>query len=216
MKLDQVVAAATKFGRGAGGDAVIAWKDDLVYCLSYDRTVLLRARRIVPRRPDEVVFHATDYEGPNCRLEGPNVIFENNGARVRTPRPVFTYEGLSKLFDRLWEGDGPALMVGRSVLSLLEEGLPHVEFVWNGEVTLLVQRDIYTGKTLELEQSPQMVAEKEPLAMRTDDFWSLFALAEVLLFKDLGTHFKVSDLHSFEAIVGGCIYDDLGTLGVVE
>ena len=214
MKLESVIAAAVRFGRGAGGDAVVAWKGQEVYCLSYDRTVCLHVKRITPKRNDEVVFHACDFEGPNCRFEGASVIFENNGARVRTPRPPFTFEAFETLFKRLAEGTGASVLLSRDLLSLLDDDLPHVEFRWDGEKTILIQRDIYTGKTLEIDVLPQEVATKEPLAMRTDDFWSLFALASPLLFTDCGTHFKVSDLHSFEAVVGGCVYDALGTLGL--
>ena len=95
MKLNSVIASAIRFGRGAAGDAVVAWKGDTVYCLSYDRTVCLRVRHVVPIREDEVAFRACDYEGPDCVFLGKHVIFKiNEKAKVRVPRPPHTFTGL--------------------------------------------------------------------------------------------------------------------------
>jgi hypothetical protein len=107
-------------------------------------------------------------------------------------------------------------MLDASILSLLEESLPHVEFRWDGEQTRIIQRDIYSGKIIEIEKESQKVAESAPLAMRTKDFGALFSLARSLRFMDCGDFFHVTDFHDIEAIVGGCLYDDLGKLNVLE
>jgi hypothetical protein len=218
MKLDSVVAAAIQFGRGAAGDAIVAWKGDMVYCLSYDRTVCLQVRHVVPQREDEVSFRACDYEGPECGFKGKHVVFIlENGARVRVPRPPYTFNGLDALFTRLRPSElgGAALMIERDILPYLDDSLPHVEFRWDGSEARIIQRDIYSGKILDIERRPIEGAQASPLAMRTGDFMALFGLHSSYRFQHCGDYFHVTNLHGVEAVVGGCLYDDLGKLHIV-
>jgi hypothetical protein len=218
MRLEQIVAAAIRLGRGAGGDAIVAVKGPEAYVISYDRTVALHIRGVAPPQPDEVVFRACDYEGPLIKDSGTgHVVFTIEGGVVRVPKPVgWSFDGLASLFLRLTpEGKLPGVMLNRIVLSKIDETLPHVEFVWTEEGCRLIQRDIYTGKTLELAVKPVDSTGAEPLAMRTEDFAALFSMSKILLFSSASPVFLVSDHRAVRALVGGCLYDDVGVLKII-
>ena len=107
------------------------------------------------------------------------------------------------------------MILERDILSYLDDSLPHVEFRWDGEEVRIIQRDIYTGKILEIERQPVDTVVAEPLAMRTDDFMALFGLCQSCRFQNCGSYFYVTNLHDIEGVVGGCLYDDLGKLQVI-
>jgi hypothetical protein len=220
MHVDDVVAAAIQFGRGASGDAVIAWKGDVAYCLSYDRTVLLRATNVSPVRDDAVVFRACDYEGPDCRLHGKWVEFTlQDNTKVSVPRPLQSFKGLSTLFKTFENESSQAdckLILARTILADFDADLPHVEFHFKPTATHLIQRDIYTGKVLDISRE-SVCKEAEPLAMRTQDFMALFGLAASLTFAQNKDFFLVTSMSSeLTAVVGGCIYDAVGRLNILQ
>jgi len=220
MRLDQIVAAAVGFGRGAAGDAVVAWRRRMVYVLSYDRTILLRVVGVTPVRDDEVVFRACDYEGPLCSMDGLKVIFKiADNATVEVPRPAYSFEGLDALFERLRPGpdvECPALFLTDRLLSVIDDGLPHVEFSWSGHECIIRQRDIYTGKVLTVKVVPHVHAEMPPLAIRTADLLGLFKLGKTILLEAWGPMFHATDGQHWSAMVGGCLYDAMGRLEVAK
>lgn len=220
MRLDQIVAAAVNFGRGAAGDAVVAWRRRMVYVLSYDRTVLLRVTGVTPVRDDEVVFRACDYEGPLCSMEGLKVIFKiADNAAVEVPRPSYSFEGLDALFERLRPDPvaaNPSLFLSDRLLAVIDDGLPHVEFTWQGHDCIIRQRDIYTGKLLTIRAMPNVHADTDPLAIRTADLLGLFKLGKTILLERHGSMFHATDGQHWSAMVGGCLYDAMGRLEIAK
>lgn len=213
MEIDSFVASLLRFGRGAGGDSVVAWEGEVAYGLSYDRTVLVRAITDVVR-VGEVVFRATDYEGSEVKMEGDRVTFyPGSGVKVRVQRPAFSWKGLHGLYERLWSEEGPGVSLSRSDLKLLDESLPHVELVWDGSQIKLLQRDIYTGKVVEILKGRSGEARAK-MAIRTGDFWALMGMGLLWDIRAADGYFCASTV-GVRAILGGCVYDDLGDLGVV-
>lgn len=217
MKIGDVVAVAARFGRGALGDAVVAWNGDVAYALSYDRTVLLRGR-VEDIRADEVRFRACDWEGPDVRMKDGRVTFrvtrKGQDAEVTVPAPGETFRGFEGMWARFWPDDlpgRPAIGLHKDVLAVLDDGLPHVEMVFRDGHAVLAQRDIYTGRLVKVRRLAAVPGQTAPMAMRTADFLALFWLADDILLRDCGQYFIASG-RGWDAVIGGCLYDELGVL----
>lgn len=221
MNVDRLVAAALHFGRGAAGDAVLAWRGNDAYVLSHDKVICLHSSKL-PHRETAVCFRVCDYETPDVQQRGNQVIFSvrqgNEMAEVTVPAPPESFAGLAGLFARFKAGvvGRPGVMLSNGLLRLLADDLPHVEFLWDDNQCRIVQKNVYTGKTLLIRKMPQRAGEGKPLALRTADLFALFSLANAFLLTHCGDYFFLTDFRGLEAIVGGCLYDDLGDLNILS
>lgn len=222
MNIRKALGPAMAFGRGASGDSVAAWGRDVLYALSYDRTVMYRVDRVTPgRKGDPVAFRVSDFESTDVKREGPALVFNvGDGALVRVAAPAETFEGLEALFTRFdlrGEPDAAAVMLTSKDAMLLDGDLPHVEFVARGGAFKIVQRDFYSGRTLEVERKAMSGTGSVtmPLAMRTQDFKTLFQLATSYVIKVGDGWFYADNLADVRAVVGGCLYEDVGRLNAL-
>lgn len=217
--IDRLIAASLKLGRGAAGDSILAWRGEDAYVLSYDRTICIHCWKM-EEQTGEVSFRVCDYECPKISTDGEWVTFHLADSKITVPAPVETFKGIAALFSRLKpakDNEHPKLILDRKILRNLSDDLPHVEFVWDGSDSKIIQRDIYTGKIVEIAVVPHPhKIEQKPLAIRSADIFTMFSLGNSFMVTACEDYFHLTDLNKIEAIIGGCLYDDIGKLNVKE
>lgn len=221
----------TKIGRL---NATVYWKEDAVIILNSDNTLLVKFEELRPSRKDEVSFYVKDYEGMNIQTDKGEVIFTSSNDLYEKQKccivPPYGFDRLDDILDehKSHKTGGVEMMdVSDKLLSLLDEGLSHVEFVFKDEEMIIVQRDIYTGQRLEIREksndglfSPTKNHRGKGLdkiGFRTKDIQSLFLLNPFVCFYFVSPNYTwvENKQEHFKGILSNCIYDQLGNLNIL-
>lgn len=201
---------------------------DCVYILNQDNTVLLRFKLHPNEKPFEssVGFDASDYDSQELEEKDGRVEFlvkEDEFLRTKSCKtPRFTAEQVAGLFQEYGRPVGSKIILPGAVRKLVDEELSHIEFSARGGQFKIVQRNIYTGTVITIENKPEgfdMMSEDlpdfGPMGMRTDDFLSLYTFADSVHF--WFGHEKLFFVRSddiskvdMRGVVSQCIYDELG------
>lgn len=209
-----------------------------VYCtgsnvliLNQDHTVLLRftLRDKEQLFAHPVSFNASDYDSQELsETDGCIEFVQRDGDFVRTKScstPKYTPDQVMELFLGFGKPSGSRVKIPASVQTLLDESMSHIEFSARKGKLHLVQRNIYTGAIITVEQvgvedgasfalGSEPLEDFGPLGMRTDDFLALFSFAPSITFwfgsKDV-FHFKCDDPDvRMMGVVSQCVYDEMG------
>lgn len=201
-----------------------------LFIVNFDKTVILRFDVPQPFGTTVNMF-ASDYDSPNFSEENGKIVFVQRDAgfvRTKTNRiPDLSFEEIEGVWKRLGSFDrSDSFTLERSVLSLLDNDLSHVEIYGDGKL-VIQQRDIYSGalirivrdtKGLGLSGSSDRITKGfGPLGIRTVDFNGIFSFNSRITFYPEGSFlfFSGSD-NSMEGFVGTCLYDELGTVSYLR
>jgi len=206
---------------------------DKIYILGHDRTVLLRFDSPV-EFSESFGFPAGAYDSEDFSVEGERVIFRlvsGDWKREKTaPRASEDPEQVAhwwEEYSKLAQENVGAFTVDKGVVDLLNLGLSHLEIVGDSDGWRILQRDIYTGELIRIEKErtgdifalvEEGFSSLVALGMRTQDFAALFAYSERLEFMVVprGFYWVKGGYYGMEGLVGGCLYDGLGTLEILK
>lgn len=229
-----IAVALDQSGRLAN---TIICKGKTIFILNNEATVLFRFEAPGLFSFDqEVRLKANDYEPGSLVERNGKVIFTREGAEfIRTKScraPGKSFKEVQALWDRYWGESESTFFINSTSLSLLEESLSHLEIGAKGGSLKIVQRNIFTGTTITLTRKPseetllgnldQISQDFGPVGIRTSDFQALFYYFDQLEFhvpKDRQGYFQVrawSEAFEMKAIIAWCLYDELGTVEVID
>jgi len=217
---------------GRQKNSIHCW-ENIVYILNSDKTIALRFESSQNVFKNPVGFFANDYDSPNFTVEGSSIVFLQKGEEFLRKKkcrvPGQTFLDVETLFYKFYSGNDTPWKISfhKSSLDLLSSDLSHVEFTAKDSAISILQRDIYAGTLIKLERKliPEGlgIVESEdnlpksipPIAMRTNDFFSLFNFNDKvdIFFPEKQRFFLVEGAHNkMTGIVAGCLYDDIGTI----
>lgn len=223
MMFSQAVALAQS---GKMKSAIHAKGRDLLI-LNMDDTILLRFL-MDQEFPGASSFFANDYESPVVEIEnGTITFFVQRGAyeqRKSCQQPKLDFEGAVGIWDKYLPMLDFPMVFHKTAASLLDDSLSHVEIHGKDGKVLLVQKNIYSGSRVEVDESTSteslfsihVVPEgMKPLGIRTNDFQALFTFVESLTFYIQPGHSWVyfkDPSGMLEGILATCVYDELGLI----
>lgn len=212
-----------------------------VYILNADNTVLLRFGLRKSETPFEhpVSFRANDYDSKDLREKNGKIIFTQKAEGFSRSKscaaPGSTPEEVEALFKSFAPINSNSIHIPRSMLSLLDESLSHLEFKTDkdGGKMLIIQRNIYTGAIIRVRRSEGEGLDLSgmdtiqgtfgPFGIRTPDFLALFAFTEAIkICFPKGTDGDYVYIAStdpkvdMEGILSCCLYDELGNITITK
>ena len=232
--VEQIFSHAVALDQSGGLRNTVYAIGNEIYILNYDHTVLLRflLRKSEAPFQSPVSFRANDYDSNEFHEEDGRVIFlSEQGGYIKKKScgtPDMEPSEVQDLFRTFEEKESRMIPVilSKDVLSLLERELSHTEFVGKkGDHLKLVQRNIYSGGIIEIQQQTEgLLSETEPLprstepmAIKTDVLAAMFAFQDALCFhipvKGKGDYIMVKSLDSrkrdMKGFIAGCLYDEI-------
>lgn len=204
--------------------------DSDVFVLNQDHTLLLRFRL----REEEsafsnpISFDASDYDSRELEEREGRIEFlqrEEGWCRTKSCKaPRFSSERVAEIFRDQGKPSGDRVTLPATILSMLDESLSHLEFSCKDGHFQIVQRNIYTGTVVKLQQESskgsmgltvQSCGDFDPVGLRTSDFLALFSFADAVSFWFGGSkervHFKSDDPKvKMTGVISCCLYDELG------
>jgi len=203
-----------------------------VYVSNFDNTVLLKFDELVGVNFEEVGFEANDYEGDKFKVVDGKVIFEqiSNGIIREKICSVSerTFSEIEDLYNKYYLPDKAIVELDlyQTILSLLEEGLSHIEISAEKGRAQIIQRDIYSGKIIRLKMdrkgffsADKVTGDFGPMGMRTSDFQAVFSFCNRVKFSfhsDMNYCLIRGDKFKMTGVIAGCLYDEMGQIETVE
>jgi len=205
-----------------------------VFILNADHSMLLR----FPLRKTEAPFtapvslRANDYDSREFEEKGGNIVFTTRAGGFVWRKSCGTADLTAEATAALWRKFKPihtnVLALPAAVTTLLEENLSHVEFSATGGSIVIRQRNVYSGAMIELTAERAAGAldlgtavtysDFGPIGMRTNDLLALFSFNDIvhLGFPTGAVEYIWAEGRDmkmpFHGPVGGCLYDELGTV----
>jgi hypothetical protein len=225
---EQIFSYAVALDQSGRNKNMVFAYGKVVYILNNDKTILLRFSTKRDKFETPVSFFASDYDSPNFKMEGDQIVFiQSKGGFERNKQvnvPESTFVEIDKKFSDLWasfDKEKCQVSIRKEMLELLDESLSHIEFVGKNKELLIVQRDIFSGAIITLRKQTEtglglsMIEEISqdftPIGMRTNDFFALFSFNDEIKLKFFSDYFLVKgNSNEMEGIVALCIYDNLG------
>ena len=215
---------AVALSQGGRMKSTIHAKGKELFILNMDNTILLRFDS-PDNFPEKVSFFANDYESDTFETVDGKIVFTSRAGNLeRTkacPVPEASWDAVNDIFNKHGEKVSKdfGITFSKGVLSLLDDGLSHVEF-HNPSKIHLVQKDIYTGSVVTVTKnqdgfdfsSGSEFTGKLPIGMRTADFKALFSFAEEITFyfQPEGQFVYFEDNGGvFRGFLATCLYDEL-------
>jgi len=205
-------------------------KDDKIYVLNSDKTVLLRFT--LPSREkftQPISFDANDYDSSNFEIRDNRIVFLQKEKEYSREKICIMPDGISfKELDDIFEAHESKKFTNHvhlheSIIRLLGDGLSHLEiFADEGSLNIL-QRDIYTGNLIKIHKrktSKLSVIDEDkltsfnPIGIRTNDFIALYTFNDKIKFSFLAKNFCMvtAPKLNMTGILAGCVYDELGVI----
>jgi hypothetical protein len=215
--------------RGRGKNMILLNGSDALI-MNYDKTVILHRELERFSFDDEMVLFASDYDSSDFEIQGERVVFKTSSDNFTRKKfckvPGVSFSDVMEAFkkgDSLRAGDLPSLTFDSTDLSLLDSGLSHVEFLSREGKPVIIQRDIFSGSIIELTPRKKGFGAKEvksgfdieKIGMRTQDLDALLSFGgkATIIFPG---NIMIATLPSFKAVIGGCLYDELGNISYLE
>lgn len=195
-----------------------------IYIANFDNTVILHFDS-KEEFPEKIGMESNQYDSPDFKLIDGKIVFTQNAAGFVRKKSCATskrtFDEIDDSFRKLYKKKGDnRLDLHTEVLSLLEESLSHIEVSAKNRKPLLLQRDIYSGSTVELTQVKEgfgvswgktIKEDFGPIGLRTADLLALFTFSNtVKFFFGKKNDFAVieGDKFGMKGIVAGCLYDE--------
>ena len=220
MLLSQAVALA----QSGKMKSTVHFAQDNLYILNMDKTICVR---FASPGSSSFSFFANDYESRRMEVQDGRVTFNSGrGGYQRSkscPVPKTTAEDVQAAWKRYSPDKSNSFSLGSEVMSLLDEGLSHVE-VSRKEGVKLVQRDIYTGAVVEVQipssgglLNTQADGSPFPVfGLRTADLQALFTFRGTLFFyiQPEGRNWVYIEDSGIgmAAVLTTCLYDEMAYL----
>lgn len=211
-----------------------------IFILNGDNTVILSFRlpSSEPTLEGPIGFAAADYDSDAFEEQNGQIIFRTKGVNWNRQKICrssdVSFADVEKIFgDYVQKAYGHMNMVTfyREDLTLLEDNLSHIEFVYENNDIHVVQRDIYSGNKIVLTRPPAtgLAVTKidkletkgfAPFAIRTNDFMALFIFNEKI---ELYFHADANEnpfcmikgeKFGMHGVLATCVYDQLGEIGL--
>ena len=209
-----------------------------VFIINYDKTIILSflLSKLAGEFKEPISFEANDYDSSKFYIEDGSVVFESHKdgfikkKKCGTGDKEYDFETISDLYLRYSRAKASSTFsLKREVMDLLEDGLSHVEIRpgEDGGITV-VQRDIFSGTVITITKEEEQglgvfnqdkVEPFDPIGLRTIDLDALFNYDRELKFSFIPekSYFLVKGkTTSMMAILGHCVYDELGTIAPVK
>ena len=202
-----------------------------IFILNQDKTILLLFT--LPAKEKEikgqVSFIANDYESNDFQEEDGKIKFvthEGQYTKIKSCKaPEKTFSDIQDLYERYLNSDGHESMIvfNKSIISLLDESLSHMEILFENKSSVVIQRDIYTGSIIRIDKedsgfglaaTDNIQSDFKPIGIRTNDFIALFSFCDniTFYFGDEPFVFIEGDRFEMQGVVSLCMYDELGIL----
>lgn len=199
----------------------------MIHIMNQDMTVILRfpIRQYETEFENPVSFFANDYDSKIFEEHDGKICFiQDNEDYERTKSckvPSTQKKNPKKIFAKIPIEKENKVQIKSSILNLLEEDLSHIEFSCTEGKLKVVQRNIFSGALIEIQKKAAkgLLTEKDStgdfpvLAMRTNDFSSLFSFVNVInfYFSNNGyIYFKsISKKLKMDGVVSQCIYEEM-------
>jgi hypothetical protein len=234
-QIEQIFAHAVALDQSGGLKNTIYVKNKEIYIVNYDHTVILRFKLRDSENPfsTSLSFKANDYDSNEFFEEDGKIVFISNiegyerkkvcGLAEHSPEEI---KKIIRLYLRNSE-NREKLIIHKSILSLLDNDLSHIEFSGKkGESLKMIQRNIYSGGIIEVKEKNQgmffntLKNDFGPVGIKTKDFAALFTFQDSLIFEFPNTSsedymiIKSVDQkkRDMTGIIACCLYDELITL----
>lgn len=228
--IEQIFAHAVALNQAGRLKNTIYALDKTVYIKNADNTVLIRFFSPDGSFKNPVSFLANDYEGDSFYEENGKIIFTSSVKGFVKAKscqvPAQTPEDVETLYKKYTKKPENQVTLSKSILGLLDTALSHVELSVNNGEFVLTQRDIYSGSIQKIKKksglgisSDNLKGSFGPIGLRTSDFEALFTFSESLNFfldPKLGYIVVTGSKWKMRAIIGTCLYDELGTIKYID
>jgi len=236
LKIERLFATAAALEQSGQLRNTIYCFGRVIFIMNGDNTVLLKF--IIPSRippfQQPVSFRANDYESGRFLEENGKVIFFPGGNRddeftrsKSCKAPGLTFQEVDDIWNKLWVKPESTFLVSKKTLTMIEDRLSHLEFQANNKSLIIIQRDIFSGTTitlnrkkstgLDIHQPDKITKDFGPIGIRTGDFSALFSFHDLIEFGiSSKPGFMTLKAGEMEGVIAWCIYDELGTLEVIE
>jgi len=239
-RVEEIFAHAVAMDQAGRLRCTVYGLDREVYIINQDNTVFLRfkLRESEAAFASPFSFKANDYDSKSFKVEEGKIVFVTEGEQYKRTKtcgtPDATPEEVRGMFKKFKPVKTNKVKLASRIISMLEEGLSHVEIrAEDGEIHF-VQRNIYSGAVIEVTRAteegalgvdnPDEIEEDfGPLGLRTGDFEALFQFNENLIFTfppdgdgDYCCVRSRDPKMAMDGIVACCIYDELGKVEEVS
>ncbi len=234
-RIETIFAQAAALGNCGRFKSSIYCIKNNVYLLNSDNTVILK----FPLRKNESVFtssisfSSSDYDSRDFYEKEGKIVFRSSNEKYERRK---TCGGINDIeIEKIYNSFPPNLKnrvgIDKSITSLLEDSLSHIEFGIKANSFYLIQRDIYSGTIIEISEiqsngiglidSKLNIKEYGPIGLRTNDFLALFAFQPSISLgfeedKEYGSIKGNNELFPMNGIIAHCIYDELGIIEEVN
>jgi hypothetical protein len=231
-QIEQIFAHAVALDQNGNLKNSIYVTGKEIYIMNFDYTVMMRFKLRDTESPfsSPISFKANDYDSNEFQEEDGKIVFITSIAGYERKKICGTAEVTpeeAKLIFKPFIKDRKekeTLVLNKSLLSLLHEGLSHIEFSGKaGESLNMIQRNIYSGGVINISEksdglfSNTLKNDFGPIGIRTKDFIALFSFQDTLKFifpnetKEDFMLVKSVDKkkRDMTAVVSCCLYDEL-------
>lgn len=231
--LERVFRSAVTLDQSGQMRSTIYCHGKTIFIMNGDNTVLLKFT--LPHHMGEfknpISFKANDYEPGKFYEKDGKVYFQSGSKdsefeRTKSCRvPGLNFNDVKEIWEKLSSEPKSTFSIHKKSLSLVEDGLSHLEFQSKNKSLIITQRDIFSGTIITLTRKIQglgahkpdnISSDFEPVGLRTNDFISLFEFYDLIIFGITEKPgFMTLKSENMEGIIAWCLYDELGTLEVI-
>jgi hypothetical protein len=201
---------------------------NVLFIANMDNTLLFRFETDQTFPAPGLNFFANDYVGPDLEMTNDAVTFITTRAgytqRKTCGLPKTTFAEMQAIWEKHQATLEYPILLKRDLLTLLDSDLSHTE-VYNDHGNLkLIQRNIFTGATIEVVDASNkggffsmctFPPDYTCMGIRTSDFQALFQFATGITFYLQPGAFWIrfrDPTGTVNGILAGCIYDEIGYL----
>lgn len=195
-------------------------KGNIVFILNMDSTLLFRFN-VTDNFIKPFGFYLNDYSGREFDIENDNTVtFLSKCGNYKKKKKVqgvkYNFSDIEKFWGQYTFEKKDSIILNSNLISLLEEGLSHVEFIIKSGIVQIKQRDIFSGTMVDIQvntddlfSSP--IEYEGVFGLRTNDLRGLFLYSDSLTFY-FNKGFVLCESDLFECLVSHCLYDDIPEL----
>lgn len=208
-------------------------KDNWVFILNYDNTILLRFELPEWNSPfkNPVSFNANDYDSNTFYEEDGKIIFVSEVGGVERKKtisvPGASPDEIEQMFFSYASLETCSVNFHRKMLEALDEKLSHIELSVRDGTWKLIQRDIYSGSVIELTELKKGLKRGKsidhdvgPIGIRTNDFIALFSFSDRVTFYLDPEHREYATVtgnkYGMTGTIAFCVYDEVGDIKPVK